>query len=163
MPTNPYAPKLGSRNPKDVIASTPGRLEQLVQTLGPQRVNQPWSPGKWSPRQILCHLADCELVFAYRIRQGLSQDHHVIQPFDQDKWADPYGVYDAATALAAFTSMRRWNLALIHSLTAAELQKPINHPERGEMTLQTVVETMGGHDLNHLAQVEAAAGKSQSA
>jgi hypothetical protein len=26
--------------------------------------------------------------------------------------------------------------------------------ERGDMTLQTIVETMGGHDRNHLKQIE---------
>jgi hypothetical protein len=26
----------------------------------------------------------------------------------------------------------------------------MTHPERGTMTFQTVVETMAGHDLNHL-------------
>jgi hypothetical protein len=30
----------------------------------------------------------------------------------------------------------------------------LNHPERGDMTFQTVIETMGGHDLNHLQQLE---------
>jgi len=28
------------------------------------------------------------------------------------------------------------------------------HPERGEMTFKTVVETMAGHDINHLGQLE---------
>jgi hypothetical protein len=36
--------------------------------------------------------------------------------------------------------------------------RPVNHPERGDMTLQTIVETMGGHDRNHLQQVEEIAG-----
>jgi hypothetical protein len=30
-------------------------------------------------------------------------------------------------------------------------------PERGDMTFRTVIETMGGHDLNHLNQLETAA------
>jgi hypothetical protein len=32
--------------------------------------------------------------------------------------------------------------------------KPVTHPERGTMTFQTIVETMAGHDLNHLAQLK---------
>ena len=72
MPANPYAPQLANRNPNDVIASTPTRLEKLLHEMGAQCANQPWAPGKWSPRQIVCHLADCELVFAFRRRQGLA-------------------------------------------------------------------------------------------
>jgi DinB superfamily len=58
-------------------------------------------------------------------------------------------------ALAAFSAVRQWNLAFIGGLKPADFDKPLNHPERGDMTLQVVVETMAGHDLNHLRQVEA--------
>ena len=163
MPANPYAPQLGERVASEVIASTPARLEKLLHDMGPERANHSWAPGKWSPRQIVCHLADCELVFAFRLRQGLAENNHIVQPFDQDAWAKTYAAYDAAAALAVFTSVRRWNVAFVKSLSPADLRKKITHPERGEMTLQTIVDTMGGHDLNHLAQVEAASAKSQSA
>ena len=35
----------------------------------------------------------------------------------------------------------------------AAAARTMTHPERGTMTFQTVVETMAGHDLNHLAQL----------
>lgn len=163
MPTNPYATFLGDRNAKEVIAATPERLQKLISTLGAARTSQPSAPGKWSAREIACHLADCEIVFAFRLRQGLAEDHHVVQPFDQDKFAQNYGAYDANAALAVFSSVRRWNVAFVNSLPASALQKKITHPERGDMTLQTIVDTMAGHDLNHLRQVEAIAAKSQPA
>ena len=105
-------------------------------------------------REILCHLADCEIVFAYRLRQTLAEPHHTIQPFDQDIWADNYAAYDAESALAVFSAVRGFNVKLIASLPAEALSKPVTHPERGTMTFETIVETMGGHDLNHLAQIE---------
>ena len=58
------------------------------------RIEESPAPGKWSPHEILCHLADCELVFSFRIRQALAEDHHVIQPFDQEIWARNYAGYD---------------------------------------------------------------------
>ena len=89
------------------------------------------------------------------MRQTLAEDHHVIQPFDQDSWARNYNAYDAESAVALFTAVRQWNLMLIRSLDAAVFSKPVSHPERGQMTFQTLVETMGGHDRNHLLQLEA--------
>lgn len=163
MSTNPYASFLGDRNPVEVISQTAGRLQQLTSKLGPQRVEQPPAPGKWSAREIVCHLADCEIVFGYRLRQALAQERHVIQPFDQDQFAKHYGANDLPTALAVFTSVRNWNLQLVRSLSPKQLAKNVNHPERGDMTVQTIVETMGGHDTNHLKQVEAIAAKSASA
>lgn len=151
---NPYNSFLGIREPRQVIASTPGRLQELLDLLGADRTEKSPAPGKWSPREILCHLADCEIVFAFRLRQTLAEPHHVIQPFDQDLWARNYAAYDAQSALAVFTSVRNFNLKLIESLPAAAFSKPVTHPERGAMTFQSIVETMGGHDLNHLGQIE---------
>jgi hypothetical protein len=94
-------------------------------------------------------------VFAFRLRQTLAENNPVVQPFNQDNWAATYGHYDAPMALAAFSAVRQWNLAFIRGLKPADFNKPLNHPERGDMTLRVVVETMAGHDLNHFRQVEA--------
>lgn len=160
---NPYASFLGERNPTGVIAATAGQLKSVVGNLSEEQVNRTPAPGKWSIREILCHLADCEMVFAFRIRQTLAEPHHVVQPFDQDIWARPYAVYTTQAALATFAAVRGWNLALILSLPAEAFSKPMTHPERGTMTLQTVIETMGGHDLNHLKQIEGIASRAASA
>ena len=163
MATNPYASYLGDRDPIEVIASTAARLQSLSETLGPARVEQAPAAGKWSAKEILCHLADCELVFAFRIRQALAEDHHVIQPFDQDMWAKTYAAFSAREALATFAAVRQWNLTLIQALPAGTDSKPLSHPERGVMTFRVLIETMAGHDLNHLGQMEALATRFASA
>ena len=159
---NPYATHLGKQDPVQVVARTSEELDHLFNALGSQRVEQPLAPGKWSPREILCHLADAELAFAFRLRQALAEDHHVIQPFDQNRWASTYMGYEARAALAVFSSVREWNLALIRALPAAALSKPLTHPERGDMTVRTIIETMAGHDLNHLGPLEAFSGTARS-
>src|SRR5579871_5452426 len=102
---NPYASHLGDRNAREVIAGTPGKLAHLVQKLGGAGLERSVSPGKWPARAILCHLADCELVFAFRLRQALAEPYHVIQPFDQDNWAARYATADAHAALAVFSAV----------------------------------------------------------
>jgi uncharacterized damage-inducible protein DinB len=154
---NPYAPHLGTRDAREVIASTPQELRRLADRIGPARITASPASGKWSARDILCHLADCEVVFAFRLRQALAEDHHVIQPFDQERWARTYGDADAEAALATFAAIRTWNIALLKPLTRTQLAKRVTHPERGEMSFEVIVETMGGHDLNHVKQLQALA------
>jgi hypothetical protein len=151
---NTYAVHLGGRDPFAVMESTPTNLERLYHTLGSDGMNRSYAPGKWTAREILAHLADCEIAFAFRIRQALAEDHHVVQTFDQDKWARNYSAYLAPQAVAAFTALRRWNVDLVSSASPETLAKPFNHPERGELTLKGFVEILAGHDLNHLAQLE---------
>ena len=155
MTLNPYAPYLGSRDPLGVISSSAAALRQVLARIDAAQVTQPPAPGKWSARDILCHLADCEIVFAFRLRQALAEDHHVIQPFDQDRFAALYGGLDAATALATFSAVRQWNVEWLGTVPPDAASHRLTHPERGDMDFQVIVETMAGHDLNHLQQLEA--------
>jgi DinB superfamily len=154
---NPYERFLGGQEPLRVLATTARHLEKILDELGTERANLAPVPGKWSAREIVCHLADCETMFGVRLRQTLSEDHHVIQPFDQERWAANYGAYSLADALRMFGAARSWNLELLRSLKPEAYGKPVTHPERGAMTFKTIVETMAGHDLNHMAQLEAMA------
>ena len=151
---NPYANWLAGHNPINVISATPHRLQSLLGALGPEGVERSLAPGKWNARSILCHLADTELSFAFRLRQALAEPHHVIQPFDQDLWSKPYPHLQAGDAIETFSAVRRWNLALVATVPPEAMSKPVTHPERGTMTFQTLLETMAGHDLNHLNQLE---------
>jgi len=156
MELNPYAKFLGEQDPRAVIAATPGLVHQAVCELTPEQIQAPVAPGKWSPCQIVAHLADCEVVFSFRLRQTLAMNSPTIQPFDQDAWAQQYAVYDMPSALEMFRAARGWNVKLIGGLGEKDFQREMTHPERGTMTFQTVVETMAGHDLNHLAQLQKA-------
>jgi hypothetical protein len=159
---NPYAVHIGTRQPRDVIETTALELRRLAERIGETGLTTPRAPGKWSARDILCHLADSEIVFAFRLRQTLAEDHHVIQPFDQERWAPVYRSLDAYAAVATFDQLRKWNLALLETVKPSQLSKPVMHPERGEMTFDTIVETMAGHDLNHVKQLEEIASGSRS-
>lgn len=153
---NPYASQLGNLNAREVMKATPHNLIHLADRLGSGGFDRSYAPGKWTARVILCHLADCEIAFAFRIRQALAEDQHVIQPFDQDAWAHSYGnpSFHAQTALQVFSDLRGWNIVLLDSLGPDAFNRRLRHPQRGEMTFQTLIDTIAGHDLNHLRQLE---------
>ncbi|MBB5342084.1 DinB family protein [Tunturibacter empetritectus] len=158
MELNPYAKYLDGNDPIPVLTSTSERLHTLTAHLSGAQVNTPPAPGKWSICNIITHLADTEMVFAFRLRQTLAaapdQPHHIIQPFDQDAWSQRYAVYQLEPALALFDAIRNWNLLFLATVSEDDRHHPATHPERGTMTLWTIVETMAGHDINHLQQLE---------
>ena len=153
MNLNPYAGALGQREPVEVVASTPERLETLLGGLSSEQIEGKPAPGKWSLREMMAHLADCEIAFGFRLRQGAA-GVQMLQPFDQDDWARNYSAYDFASAVKTYRATRAWNLAFIRSLTEEQKARSVTHPERGTMTVWTIVETMAGHDLHHLAGLE---------
>jgi uncharacterized damage-inducible protein DinB len=151
---NPYDKFLDARPLETILAATPSEIARHLTAIGLEKSTLPPAPNKWSPAEIVAHLADCELVFAFRLRQTLAEYSPVLQPFDQEKWAATYAGIPAAEALAVFSAIRTWNLRLFSTALPAAANRPVTHPERGTMTFQTIVETMAGHDLNHLAQLE---------
>jgi hypothetical protein len=158
MELNPYAKYLDGNDPIPVLTSTSERLHTLTAHLSGAQVNTPPAPGKWSICNIITHLADTEMVFAFRLRQTLAaapdQPHHIIQPFDQEAWAQRYAVYHLEPALALFDAIRNWNLLFLATVSEDDRHHTATHPERGTMTLWTIVETMAGHDINHIQQLE---------
>jgi hypothetical protein len=151
---NPYDRFLDGRPLETILAATPEALGYVIEVLGAEKTAIRPAPSKWSAAEIICHLADCELVFGFRLRQTLAEDSPTIQPFDQDKWAAPYPGITTAEAFHVFSALRAWNLLLIGTALPAAAARPVTHPERGTMTFLTLVETMAGHDLNHLGQLQ---------
>ena len=148
----PYVGLLQGRDAAKVIAETPVRLGLILDGLSTAEIEARPTPGKWSVREIIAHLADCETAWSWRLRQVYGEDRVVIQPFDQDAWAKVYDAYSFELAWTTFKALRAWNVAFVGALTEADKKKGYAHPERGgDETLWTLVEIMAGHDLHHLA------------
>jgi hypothetical protein len=154
MEKNPYAKFLQGSDAKALIQAFPSRLTDVVGRLGEAGMGLRYAPGKWTVSEVLCHLADCEIAFSFRWRQTLAEDGYVAQAFDQDRWSPRYPVTSGQAALRTFLALRAWNSILLEQLNAADWERTLTHPERGEFSFRTLVELTAGHDLNHLAQLE---------
>jgi uncharacterized damage-inducible protein DinB len=150
---NPYAKYLDGRDVIDIMTATPSALQSFVAGLTVEQLDQPTAPGKWSLREILAHLADCEIVWAFRIRQCLETPGGTVTPFDQDVWATRYAAYSAADALRVFLALREWNLALLTTVSTVERSNQLTHPECGTFPLSELLESIAGHDLNHITRL----------
>jgi len=137
------------KSPKEIAAAVSG-LSETVLRYKP-------APDKWCVLEILGHLADMEIVLGYRMRQMLADTKPVIAPLDQDAWARSLHYMDSRPVeLVAFYGIaRHYNVRLLRTVKLAELSKSAYHPEmQREMTVGEIVERIGVHGANHLAQIE---------
>ena len=143
-------------DPLVLQAEAPDVLALLVEDLSAEHLGQRPAPGKWSIQEIVAHLADDELVGAYRIRLILSAPGTAIQAFDQDIWARTgrYSTRDIADSLNLYRTLRLANLKLLQSLTAQEWDMYGVHAERGIESLRDIAMYFAGHDINHFRQIE---------
>ena len=146
---------LGDQDPLTVLSGTPDALAQRIEGLSPRALAQPEEPGKWSMLQVCRHLADSEIVWAYRVRRILADDRPAIEGYDQDAWADRlhYERADLAESLAEIRAIRAGNLRLIRSLGAAERNRVGIHSERGAESIEHLLRMYAGHDILHLNQL----------
>ena len=154
MNANPYAEDLGSRDPIEVMSKSPARFAELLNQFPAEQIEAKPAPDKWSIREVMCHMADCEVAWSWRLRLILEQYHPQLQPFDQDAWAKVYSKYKLQQARMTFDALRVWNLQFLSALTEDDRKRPARHPERGELTLWNIVETIAGHDLHHINTLE---------
>jgi hypothetical protein len=151
---NPYAADLGNRDVLDALADTPQRIRAIVDPWTDRDFERTYAAGKWSIRRVLIHLAQTELALPTRVRFALSQSGYVAQSFDQDAWMPVDEQADARTALDAYTTLRKFNLAMFRHLTPEQRAREFSHPDYGALSVWWVANQIAGHDIHHLKQIE---------
>jgi tRNA-binding EMAP/Myf-like protein len=146
----------GDDEPLGVMAATAARIGTLI--AGRSTTDLQWSPeaDRWSIAHIVAHLADAEIVLAYRARMILSAPGTPIQAFDQDAFvrSQRAASSDAFESLSVFDAVRTANLRLLRRLTDEERDRFGVHAERGRESIRQLQSLYAGHDRNHLAQIE---------
>jgi hypothetical protein len=143
-------------DPLTILADTPARIGALVAGRSPGDLR--WTPkaGQWSIAEIVLHLADVEIVFAYRVRMILSSPGTPIQAFDQAAFVHAQHAQDRDPfeSLTLMTALRASMVTLLRGLTNEEFDRYGMHAERGKESVRHMVRMLAGHDRNHLAQIE---------
>ena len=137
------------KSPKQIAAAVSGLPDKTL-------LYKP-APDKWCVLEVLGHLADIEVVYAYRIRQMLADKKPVIAPMDGDDWARNLGYTETPPAelVALYGLNRHANLRLLRRLKPADLGKSAFHPElQREVTVAEMIEMMSVHGNGHLQQLE---------
>ena len=147
---------VGDKKPMDVLKRTPAALEKAIRGLTGKQLSKREAPNKWSIRHVVRHLADSDIVWAWRLRMVLAHDRPPLTGYDQDLWAERLG-YDGADvkeSLSEFAAVRKSNLRLVNGASAEALKRVGVHAERGDESIEHTIRLYAGHDLLHLRQID---------
>jgi uncharacterized damage-inducible protein DinB len=147
---------LGEADPLMVLRGTSHALRRAVEGLNEAGMSVPEAADKWSIRQVLRHLADSELVWAWRLRLVVAQDRPQITGYDQDAWAQRlrYEEAPAIESLEEFAAVRRGNLRVLDGMSTDDLARVGVHAERGAESIAHMMRLYAGHDILHIRQIE---------
>lgn len=94
-------------------------VQDLFNALTEEQQMYRYAPGKWSPREILGHLSDCERVFQYRALRFARKDDTDLPGFEENDWALASNAHQRSIPdlLSEFKSVRLATLSLARGLT----------------------------------------------
>jgi hypothetical protein len=147
---------LADDNPVAVLRDTLVELERVLAGVSEEELSTAPEAGEWSPRDVFSHLADSDLVTGVRVRMIVTQDRPALVGYDQDAWTARFGQQDpsARETIERWQALRRANLRVYESLSAAEWQRVGVHSERGEESALLTARLQAGHDRMHLDQIK---------
>lgn len=113
--------------------------------------------GRFTPREVIAHLADWEPILRGRIERGVEQPGAAIETYDESARAveQNYAGSEVREATERFRVERERTAVVVEALAPSDFAKVVHHPERGALTVSDLCETILGHDVYHLEQLSA--------
>jgi uncharacterized damage-inducible protein DinB len=109
-------------------------------------------PGKWSTLEVLCHLADCDQMFADRMKRVLGMNRPLLIGVDPTNFSESlhYQSLEPAEQLALITITRRQMAHVLRQVSEQDWQRCGVHSETGLITLRQILSHAINHQRHHL-------------
>lgn len=137
------------------VEELPAKLRAAVDDLSDEQLDTPYRPDGWTIRQVVHHVADSHINSICRFKLGLSEDTPTIKPYEEALWAEMADAKNAPVDLSLNVIdgvHARWTM-LLKSMSKTDFERKINHPERGAMTLNSLLALYDWHSRHHTAHV----------
>jgi hypothetical protein len=120
---------------RDAIGKNTRQFRKLLKSIPRKKIDYAYAEGKWTLREMLQHIIDCERVFAYRALRLSRLDPTPLASFDEQSWGRHAGGSGRRwkDLLDEFKTVREATVYLFDSLTDDQLRfvgeangRPIN-------------------------------------
>jgi hypothetical protein len=128
-----------------------------VSSLSAAELDRNDPEGGWTPREVVHHMADSEMIAAIRLRSLIAGEQLEIKGHSEEEYARRlhYAGRPIAGPLALLKATRAASLELLETLTEAEWQISQTNEQTGRtMTPEFWLQVYANHPHNHLAQIE---------
>lgn len=135
----------------------PDLLKTAVEGMREDELDLTPVPDKWSIRQVVCHIADFEPVYADRMKRVLVEDNPTMFGGDPDRFAAGlhYEKRSVHEELELISVVRRQMAVILRSTDVEDFQRTGVHSEAGPLTLETLLERITRHIPHHVTFIEA--------
>lgn len=114
-----------------------------------------YAPGKWSVREVVGHICDCERVLAYRALSIARRDQTPLPGFDENAWAEnaPWASRHMEELVEDYIAVRRASISLFRNLDEAAWGRR-GVTNKNEVTVRAIAYIIAAHELHHRSMLE---------
>ncbi len=129
----------------------PDRLRESLLGLSSIQLRTPAPPGLWSAHQIVCHIADFELVYADRMKRVIAENQPTMFGGDPNIFAAKlaYEQRELSEEIDVISSIRRQVSRFLKTLLPTDFDQTGVHSVDGPLTLKRLLERIAGHIPHH--------------
>lgn len=126
------------------------RLIKFVQDIAMDKFDYRYAEGKWTIKDILQHLIDCERIFAYRALRFARKDSTDLPGFDEDLYANQSNGSSRSiqSLLTELAVVRQATLSLFNTFNEEQLLC-IGTANSNRMSVQALGFVIIGHQNHH--------------
>ncbi|MGA2254925.1 MAG: DinB family protein [Thermoguttaceae bacterium] len=134
----------------------PQLLRKAVAGMSQEQLVARPIPRKWSTLEVICHLADFEIVYADRIKRVIAENDPTLFGGDPDGFAArlAYHQRNAEEELLLIEAIRKQVARILRTVKLDDFQRRGIHSESGPLTLETLVQRITGHIPHHVRFIE---------
>lgn len=112
--------------------------------------------GMWSIRQVLCHLADAEIIYADRMKRVIAEENPTFFDADPDVFVPALHCPKRNTQqeVDLVAAVRAHMSTILEACSLEDFQRTGVHSLEGPMTLETLLERITEHLPHHLKFIE---------
>ncbi len=134
----------------------PGILRKAVAGLTWEQLLARPIAGKWSVLEVVCHLADFEIVYADRMKRVIAEDEPTIFGGNPEMFAArlAYQKRELEEELGVVEIIRRQVSRILGDVAEQDFQRHGIHSEYGPLTLETILMRVTNHIPHHVRFVE---------
>ncbi len=129
--------------------------QALARAFGETHAACRYADGKWTVRETIGHLADCERVLSYRLLRALRGDGTALAGFDHVAFV-PAGHFEArslASVVAEFAAVRAATVALVADTPSSQFAFSIPVGS-GRISARALAYVIAGHERHHQALLQ---------
>jgi len=129
-------------------------MRRAVEGLSDEQLDTPYRDGGWTCRQVVHHLADSHMNAYLRFRCLVTEDNTTIKTYDQDVWATlPDTSLPLDSSLRIIDGLHQRWVTFLSALPETAWSRRGMHPERGEVSMDDLLDIYSHHGHNHARQV----------